>query len=94
MRVGITGLRRIGAGMAARSCPKSLPNRHSPLCGSVLACGGQPSLIVYSHNLCYTRFDLNYSVNHGETRYALLKDDRLLREKEVSEMLGVAIATL
>src|SRR5512133_3778948 len=31
---------------------------------------------------------------HGEAHRALLKDDRLLREKEVSEMLGVAIATL
>ena len=32
---------------------------------------------------------------HGEAQVsALLKDDRLLREKEVSEMLGVAIATL
>jgi hypothetical protein len=28
-----------------------------------------------------------------EAQRALLKDDRLLREKEVSEMLGVAIAT-
>ena len=33
-------------------------------------------------------------VNHGEAQRALLKDDRLLREQEVSEMLGVAIATL
>ena len=31
---------------------------------------------------------------HGEAQGALLKDDRLLREREVSEMLGVAIATL
>ena len=33
-------------------------------------------------------------VTHGDTRYALLNDDRLLREKEVAKMLGVAIATL
>ena len=31
---------------------------------------------------------------HGEVQRALLKDVRLLREREVSEMLGVAIATL
>ena len=32
--------------------------------------------------------------DHGEARRALLKDDRLLREQDVAEMLGVAIATL
>ena len=32
--------------------------------------------------------------DHGEVQRAVLKDDRLLREREVSEMLGVAIATL
>ena len=32
--------------------------------------------------------------DYGEAQRALLKDDRLLRETEVSEMLGVAIATL
>ena len=32
--------------------------------------------------------------DHGEAQRAPLKDDRLLREQEVSEMLGVAIATL
>jgi hypothetical protein len=32
--------------------------------------------------------------DHGEAQRALLKDDRLLRDKEVSEMLGAAIATL
>ena len=31
---------------------------------------------------------------HGEAQRVLLKDDRLLPEQEVSEMLGVAIATL
>jgi predicted DNA-binding transcriptional regulator AlpA len=33
-------------------------------------------------------------LDHGQAQRALLKDERLLREKEVSEMLGVAIATL
>jgi hypothetical protein len=32
--------------------------------------------------------------DHGQAQRALSKDDRLLRENEVSEMLGVAIATL
>ena len=32
--------------------------------------------------------------NHGEAQRALSKDDGLLREQEVSEMLGVAIPTL
>jgi predicted DNA-binding transcriptional regulator AlpA len=32
--------------------------------------------------------------DHGEAPRALLKDDRLLREQEVSEMLRVASATL
>jgi predicted DNA-binding transcriptional regulator AlpA len=32
--------------------------------------------------------------DHGEAKRVLLRDDRLLREREVSEMLGVAIATL
>jgi hypothetical protein len=33
-------------------------------------------------------------LDHGQAQRALLKDERLLREKEVAEMLKVAIATL
>ena len=54
------------------------------LCGSVLAYGGQSSLVVCSHKLCYTRFDLKLLrpaacslAQTMEKRGSLLKDDRL-----------------
>src|SRR5512133_3734239 len=55
----------------------------------------QPKIVLHSLGSKITPVSNMFSrADQGEAQRALLKDDRLLREKEVAEMLGVAIATL
>jgi predicted DNA-binding transcriptional regulator AlpA len=53
----------------------------------------QPEIVLHSVRLLLAS-SMFCRADQGETQPVLLKDDRLVREKEVSEMLGVAIATL